>query len=700
MKVFTLVALFVGGCVSLFGLAGCGGGSSSAGNAVSSITVTPATGGIDTGTTQQFTATAVDANGMTMTGVTFTWSSSNTAAATISSAGLASAVAAGTTNITASGQGVTSPAMALTVSQATAVTGTAAQGSPIAGATVTLKDSNGTTRTATSSSDGTYSIRSTGLTPPFLLQVQLAGGEKLYSVSADASADATINVTPLTDTIVRAWYGVQATPVSADAAFADPGANSPPSPTNVESLAGIVQNVVQNFLNESSVPSSFNLISSTFKADGTGFDKALDQVGPATVSSNADTIAITATDGTVSQSSTLTLANGTVTVATTTTGGTGGASSSSATSTAVAVTAAQESAQAAIADLLTNFAGTINAKGASLAASDLQPYTDPNLLNEGLNQAQFLADLVNEFAGSSGRTANLSIVRLKTLDMTNNVADAIIQLAVTQGSQTRNQTTEFFFRNVGGNWLVSGDQRMASVNLAAQYSTQILPPCPNSCPMEPAQGLVLSSNVEVPNAAGGGLGLASPPTLSGGLGGLLDNSLYTDSGQDTSSSPPEELYYFAYPPSSTSAALDPSKLPAGTPFTITLTPATGSAVSYTLPLNSWTTDPVTLTAPTSTALAGANLGAALDVSWTLPTTYAIAEIKLTATGQETTNGSGPECVFDQSTANWPVVGNTSTTATIHLPTTCPDGQAIVTVGLNVTTVGANGEQSSALILMQ
>lgn len=699
MKVFKLVAILLGGCTSLFALAGCGGGGS-ASSTVSSITVTPATGGIDTGTTQQFTATAVDANGKTMTGVTFTWSSSNTAAATISSAGLASAVAAGTANITASGQGVTSTAVALTVSQATAVTGTAAQGSPIAGATVTLKDSQGTTRTATSGGDGTFSIRSTGLTPPYLLQVQLAGGGKLYSVSADANADATINVTPLTDTIVRAWYGVQATPVSADAAFADPGANAPPLPSNVQSLAGIVQSVVQNFLNNSSIPPSFNFISSTFKADGTGFDRALDQVGPATVSSSANEIAITPTNGTVSQSSTLTLANGTVTVATTTTGGTGGASSSSVTSTAVAVTAAQESAQAAIATLLANFAGTINAKDASLAASDLQAYTDPDLLNEGLNQTQFLAGLANEFAGSSGRTANLSIVRLKTLDTTNNVADAIIQLSVAQGSQTRNETKEFFFKNVGGNWLVSGDQRIASVDLAAQYSTQILPPCPNNCPMEPAQGLVLSSNIGVPNAAGGGLGLASPPTISGGIGGLSNNSVYTDSGQDTSSSPLEELYYFAYPPSSTSAALDPNSLPAGTPFTITLTPATGSAVSYTLPLNSWTTDPVTLTAPTSTTLADANLGGSLDVSWTLPTTYAIAEVKLIAIGAETTTSGGPECIFDQSTPNWPVVGNTSTTATISLPTTCPDGNSIVTVNINVTTVGVNGEQSSALILMQ
>jgi hypothetical protein len=703
VNVVKFVAVLICSAASLLALAGCGSSSTGGGGSstVSSITVSPATGGIDTGTTQQFTATAKDANGTTMAGVTFTWSSSSTAVATISSAGLAGAVTAGTTNITASASGVTSPAVALTVSQATAATGTVAHGSPVAGATVTLKDAQGTTRTATSGTDGKFSVRTTGLTPPFLVQVPLGGGGTLYSVSAETDANTTINVTPLSDTIVRAWYGVQNTPVSADSAFADPTSHVPPSPAGVQSLAGVVQNVVQSYLTNASVPASFNFISSPFTADSTGFDKALDQVGLTTIGANGNTIAIKAAAGTVTQNSTLTLTPGTVTVATTTTGGSGGASSSSVTSTAVPVTSAQQSAQTAIATLLANFAGTINTKGSSLAASDLQAYTDPSLLNEGLNQGQFLASLVTQFGGSSGRTVSLSIVQLKTLDTTNNVADEIIQVAVTQAGQTRNDTTEFFFRNINGNWLMSGDQRIGSVNLAAQYSTQILPPCPNTCTQEPAQGLVLSSNIGVPNAAAGGLGLASPPTISGGTGGLLSNAVFTDAGQDTNSSPLRELYYFAYPPLSTSTPLDPTKVPAGTPFTITLTPATGSPASYTLVLNSWTTDPVVLTAPTSTALAGANLGGSLTVSWTLPTTYAIAEIQLSATGQETANANGSQCTFGQGrTPSWPVVGNTSITATIKLPTTCPDGNPIVTVDIDVTTIGVNGEQSSAQILMQ
>src|SRR5512142_3327314 len=91
------------------------------------------------------------------------------------------------------------------------VSGTAASGAPLASVTVTLKDATGASRTATTAADGRFSIDTTGLTPPFLVLVADAGGA-LYSVSADAAAQSTINVTPLTDLIIRSWYEVQGVP--------------------------------------------------------------------------------------------------------------------------------------------------------------------------------------------------------------------------------------------------------------------------------------------------------------------------------------------------------------------------------------------------------------------------------------------------------------------------------------------------------
>jgi hypothetical protein len=57
------------------------------------------------GQTQQFTAVAKDANGNTISGVSFTWSSSDPSVATVNNNGLATAVAMGTATITASAGG-------------------------------------------------------------------------------------------------------------------------------------------------------------------------------------------------------------------------------------------------------------------------------------------------------------------------------------------------------------------------------------------------------------------------------------------------------------------------------------------------------------------------------------------------------------------------------------------------------------------
>jgi len=100
-------------------LQACGGGSSST-STVASITVSPTSGSVSVNGSQTFAATALDSNGQTVTGQTFTWASSNTAIATITSAGVATGIAAGSSQITASDAGVTSTAATLTVSPAIA----------------------------------------------------------------------------------------------------------------------------------------------------------------------------------------------------------------------------------------------------------------------------------------------------------------------------------------------------------------------------------------------------------------------------------------------------------------------------------------------------------------------------------------------------------------------------------------------------
>lgn len=67
---------------------------------VATVTVSPSTASIVVGATQQYSATAKDANGATVS-TTYTWTSSNTAVATVDGSGLATAVSAGSATITA-----------------------------------------------------------------------------------------------------------------------------------------------------------------------------------------------------------------------------------------------------------------------------------------------------------------------------------------------------------------------------------------------------------------------------------------------------------------------------------------------------------------------------------------------------------------------------------------------------------------------
>jgi DNA/RNA endonuclease G (NUC1) len=91
--------VWTGPTTSTFGA--CNGAGGPPPNPVASVTVAPATASITQGATQAFTATALDASQQPVAGVTFTWSSSAPAIATVSATGVATAVAPGDVIITA-----------------------------------------------------------------------------------------------------------------------------------------------------------------------------------------------------------------------------------------------------------------------------------------------------------------------------------------------------------------------------------------------------------------------------------------------------------------------------------------------------------------------------------------------------------------------------------------------------------------------
>jgi uncharacterized protein YjdB len=129
---------------------------------VASVDVAPASGSIEIGQTIQLTATPKDASGNPLSGRTVTWSSSNSAVATVDANGLVSGVTAGAATITATSDGhsgtaditvteapvssveITPGSATIEVGQTAQLTATPrdANGNPLSGRTVTWSSSN------------------------------------------------------------------------------------------------------------------------------------------------------------------------------------------------------------------------------------------------------------------------------------------------------------------------------------------------------------------------------------------------------------------------------------------------------------------------------------------------------------------------------------------------------------------------------
>jgi uncharacterized protein YjdB len=98
--------------VTAIALAACGGDSSPTGTSnvppavqVASLVVTPATANSPVGGTVTFAAVAKDAQGRDLAGRIITWTSDAQSVATVSKAGVATAVGAGSARITATSEG-------------------------------------------------------------------------------------------------------------------------------------------------------------------------------------------------------------------------------------------------------------------------------------------------------------------------------------------------------------------------------------------------------------------------------------------------------------------------------------------------------------------------------------------------------------------------------------------------------------------
>ena len=160
---------------------------------VGSVIVTPSTASVQVGTSTTLTATVRDASGNVLQGRSVTWSSSNTAVASVSSSGVVTGVAAGTATITATSEGKSGTAT-ITVTPALSIRVTPTSAEVQAGQTVQLQATVTGTDAAitwTSSDTNIATVSGTGLVTGVR-----QGSATITATVGTASATATITVTP------------------------------------------------------------------------------------------------------------------------------------------------------------------------------------------------------------------------------------------------------------------------------------------------------------------------------------------------------------------------------------------------------------------------------------------------------------------------------------------------------------------------
>ena len=168
----------------------------------------------------------------------------------------------------------------------TFVLGNVAVGQAVSGASITLTDSLGATRTATTLSTGGYSIDVTGLTPPFVLVATgTANSNNVTLVSmiptVDASVTNVVNITPLTTAIAAI--------LSSDGKATDLSASkdSATIETDFTSADDYVVSLIAPTLTDAGLSSDADPVTTFFTSDGTGYDSIYDNLQVAETSQGA-----------------------------------------------------------------------------------------------------------------------------------------------------------------------------------------------------------------------------------------------------------------------------------------------------------------------------------------------------------------------------------------------------------------------------
>jgi len=165
------------------------------------------------------------------------------------------------------------------------LTGTAATGAPIDG-TVFVKDAKGVEKSIATNVDGSFKLDVPGMTPPYLLKIMPSTGPELYSYASQNGQ--TVNLTPTTSTAMFLAYG-KSDLNTLYVAWDGTGVTS----AAVDDAEAVVRANLEAEMTAQGVDAaSFNLFTSAFSANSTGFDAVMDDL-VVTLDVGAGTVAFT-----------------------------------------------------------------------------------------------------------------------------------------------------------------------------------------------------------------------------------------------------------------------------------------------------------------------------------------------------------------------------------------------------------------------
>jgi hypothetical protein len=595
------------------------------------------------------------------------------------------------------------------------LTGTASLGAAISGGLVTLVDSTGIIRTTTTASDGNFVLGATGLTPPYLIRLvttnasgNFPAGTTLYSVSADANVSTHINVSVLTDLLVRSFYSAQG--INPDVAFASPlGGNAAPTPLAEQSLAALIVQAAQLWAGRAGVnltadppsPGSINLISSPFiafpaGATPTGLDAVLHAITSETINPLTGAVTgVTFIGGTITETITPTYPGGNLLSLKTATTNSANNTGSSELFSGLALTPALQSVVDGINASLAILANIVNTKGSALIGADLLPTYAPDYKNSGNTALQD----ANEFAGEvAGVTINsLKVFSLNSVDTITNVADVNVAYDITLGGQHQSgHDFQVVFKNEGGTWLQYGDQQIANVRAISESRTS---EGADTLAARPP-GLYFATDIFAGANAPQSVGITAVTVSGGGniWNGAASATLF-HGAQDIHNGVTRENFFRLSQPLGNNINLLP---PPGTPFTFNLTTGSSGNPTYTVKNNAFTTERITIAANVSAGNGPLSsvLGKTINYTWTLPVTYAIGQVNLNVEILDgpANNPLSHSCAISTNTP----LGPTSTTGSLSIPadmSACGGGLsgAIQFVHVFVEVQGVNGENNIVLL---